>query len=42
MLFRSIRLYYDQEEGLGIESGPEGTCVSFRVPRKTREEIVDG
>ena len=39
---RRIRLYYDQEEGLGIESGPEGTRVSFRVPRKTREEIVDG
>ena len=39
---RRIRLYYDQEEGLSIESGPEGTCVSFRVPRKTREEIVDG
>ena len=39
---RRIRLYYDQEEGLSIESGPEGTRVSFRVPRKTREEIVDG
>ena len=39
---RRIRLYYDQEEGLRIESGPEGTRVSFRVPRKTREEIVDG
>ena len=34
-----IRLYYSQTEGLHIESGPEGTEVSFRVPCKTREEI---
>ena len=27
-----IRLYYGQETGLSIESGPEGTTVSFRVP----------
>ena len=26
-----IRLYYGQETGLEIESGPEGTAVSFRV-----------
>ena len=34
-----IRLYYNQAEGLRIESGPEGTEVSFRVPCRTREEI---
>ena len=34
-----IRLYYNQPEGLCIESGPEGTEVSFRVPCRTREEI---
>ena len=27
-----IRLYYGQETGLSIESGPNGTIVSFRVP----------
>ena len=27
-----IRLYYNLERGLQIESGPEGTTVSFRVP----------
>ena len=34
-----IRLYYNQPEGLRIESGGEGTRVSFRVPCRTREEI---
>ena len=34
-----IRLYYNQPEGLHIESGPEGTKVMFRVPCRTREEI---
>ena len=34
-----IRLYYNQPEGLHIESGPEGTTVSFRVPCRTKEEI---
>ena len=28
-----------EAEGLRIESGPEGTTVSFRVPRRTREDI---
>lgn len=37
-----IRLYYGQDEGLSIQSGPGGTCVSFRVPCKTREDILDG
>ena len=34
-----LRLYYNRKEGLQIESGPEGTTVSFCVPRRTREEI---
>ena len=34
-----LRLYYSLPEGLEIESGPEGTRVSFRVPCRTREEI---
>ncbi len=34
-----IRLYYNQSEGLQIESGPGGTEVRFRVPCRTREEI---
>ena len=34
-----IRLYYNQSDGLRIESGPDGTRVSFRVPCRTREEI---
>ena len=34
-----IRLYYNQPEGLQIESGPEGTTVRLRVPCRTREEI---
>ena len=36
-----IRLYYRQEEGLKLESGPWGTRVSFCVPLKRREEIAD-
>ena len=34
-----IRLYYNQPEGLQIESGPDGTAVRFRVPCRTKEEI---
>ena len=36
-----IRLYYNQQEGLKIESGRDGTMVSFRVPCRTREEIFE-
>jgi len=36
-----IRLYYNQADGLRIESGADGTEVSFRVPCRTREEISD-
>ncbi|MBO7632796.1 MAG: sensor histidine kinase, partial [Lachnospiraceae bacterium] len=36
-----IRLYYNQAEGLKIESGADGTEVSFKVPCRTREEISD-
>ena len=36
-----IRLFYHQEKGLEIESGPGGTKVSFRVPLKSREEIAN-
>ena len=36
-----IRLYYNQEAGLKIESGTEGTEVSFRVPCKVQEEISE-
>lgn len=34
-----LRLYYNQTEGLRIESGAEGTRVSFCVPCRTREAI---
>ena len=34
-----IRLYYNQTDGLRIESGAGGTSVSFAVPCRTREEI---
>ncbi len=34
-----IRLYYNQPEGLAIESGPEGTTVILRVPCRTREDF---
>ncbi len=33
-----IRLYYNQADGLHIESGPEGTTVSFRVPCRKEAE----
>ena len=36
-----IRLYYNQQEGLIIQSNAEGTEVSFKVPCRTREEISD-
>ena len=36
-----IRLYYNQADGLEIESSSEGTLVSFRVPLRTREEIYE-
>lgn len=36
-----IRLYYNEPEGLKIESGAGGTAVSFRVPIRTREEIFE-
>ena len=34
-----IRLYYKKQTGLVIQSGPEGTEVSFSIPIRTREEI---
>ena len=34
-----IRLYYSKQTGLKIQSGPEGTEVSFSIPVRTREEI---
>ena len=34
-----IRLYYKKKTGLMIQSGPEGTEVSFSIPIRTREEI---
>ena len=33
-----IRLYYGQEDGLDISSGPGGTTVSFRVPLRAKED----
>ncbi len=36
-----IRLYYNLEDGLKIESNTEGTEVSFIVPCKSREEIFE-
>ncbi|MBR6478860.1 MAG: sensor histidine kinase [Lachnospiraceae bacterium] len=36
-----IRLYYNQQDGLKIESNADGTEVSFRVPCRTREEIFE-
>ena len=36
-----IRLYYNQSDDLTIESGPEGTTVSFAVPARTGEEISE-
>ena len=37
-----IRLYYGQPDGLQIESGRQGTTVTFRVPSKVKKEIQDG
>ena len=34
-----IRLYYRKQTGLLIQSGPEGTEVSFSIPIRSREEI---
>ena len=34
-----IRLYYKKQMGLMLQSGPEGTDVSFTIPIRTREEI---
>ena len=36
-----IRLYYNQTEGLKIESGTEGTTVSFNVPCRKEKEIFE-
>lgn len=36
-----IRLYYNQSDGLLVESDQNGTEVSFRVPCRTREEIFE-
>ena len=36
-----IRLYYNQTDGLMIESNSEGTKVSFKVPLRTKEEISE-
>ena len=34
-----IRLYYRKQRGLILNSGPEGTEVTFMIPIRTREEI---
>ncbi len=34
-----IRLYYKKQTGLLLQSGPEGTEVSFSIPIRAREEI---
>lgn len=36
-----IRLYYNQEEGVEIQSDATGTTVSFRVPVRGKEENAD-
>lgn len=36
-----IRLYYNQTDGLKIESNEGGTTVSFKVPLRTKEEISE-
>jgi len=36
-----IRLYYNQTDGLKIESDEKGTKVSFKVPCRNREEIYE-
>ena len=34
-----IKLYYGKKRGLILQSGPDGTEVSFTIPVRTREEI---
>ncbi len=34
-----IRLYYRQEEGLTLRSGPSGTTVSFAIPVRRKEDL---
>ena len=34
-----IKLFYHKEKGLNIQSGQDGTEVSFTIPIRTREEI---
>ena len=36
-----IRLYYNQPEGLQIESGPEGTAITMRLPIRREEDFID-
>ena len=36
-----IRLYYNLQEGLRIESNSEGTEVTFKVPYRKKEEIFE-
>lgn len=36
-----IRLYYNQPEGLQIESGPEGTVITMRLPCRREEDFTD-
>ena len=36
-----IRLYYNEPEGLRIESGPNGTVIRLRVPCRTEEDLAD-
>ena len=34
-----IRLYYGKKKGLSLQSGPEGTEVSFLIPIRTKEDV---
>lgn len=36
-----IRLYYNQPEGLRIESGPNGTVITMRLPIRREEDFTD-
>lgn len=36
-----IRLYYNQPEGLKIESGPGGTVITMRLPCRREEDFTD-
>ena len=36
-----IRLYYNQTQGLDISSDGGGTTVGFKVPCRTREEVME-